>query len=243
MILVDVTNIFKYWISTDWYIALFMSFIINSTIYVFTANTLSIITRKLSSANLVGAYIDTRELKKGQIKNEIYYGIFACFIFSITSLLTRNLFNNIWPETVLSFAAQLIVFSIFYESYSYFVHRLLHIRLFSKAHSVHHSSIRVTPWSAYSVHPIEALFIGASAPLFMLLFPMSLSVILALHIFGMVFTMLIHSNFMVNESIMFSSTINNYTTAHALHHQKGVVNFGFINSFWDKVFKTNSVNS
>ena len=241
MITINVTNIFNYWISADWYIALLMSFIINSTIYVLTASTFSIITRKLSSANLIGTYIDTRKLREGQVKKEMSYGVFACFIFSLTSLLTRSLFNNIWPETVLNFAVQLIVFSLFYESYSYFVHRLLHIRLFSKAHSVHHSSMKVTPWSAYSVHPIEALFIGASAPLFMFLFPMSLSVILALHIFGMVFTMLLHSNFMVNNSLMFSSTINNYTTGHVLHHQKGVVNFGFVNSFWDKVFKTNSL--
>ncbi len=240
---IDVTNIFKYWITADWYIALLMSFIINSTIYALTASSFSFITEKLSSANLVGAYIDTRKLKDAQIKKEIFYGVFACFIFSITSLLIRSLSNNIWPETALNFAVQLIVFPLFYESYSYFVHRLLHIRLFRKIHSIHHSSVRVTPWSAYSVHPIEALFIGVSAPLFMFLFPMSLSVVLTLHIFGMVFTILLHSNFAINESLVLSSKINNYTNGHVLHHQKSLVNFGFVNSFWDKVFKTNSVSS
>ncbi len=243
MILIDVTNIFRYWISAEWYIALLMSFVINSTIYVLAASTFSIITKKLSSANLIGTYIDTRELRDGQVKKEIFYGLFACFIFSLTSLLIRNLSNNIWPDTVLNFAVQIMVFPLFYESYSYFVHRLLHTSQFRKVHAVHHSSMRVTPWSAYSVHPIEALFIGTSAPLFMYLFPMSLSVILALHVFGMVFTILLHSNFLVKDALLFSSTLNGYTNGHVLHHQKGAVNFGFVNSFWDKIFKTNSVSS
>src|SRR5690606_31004983 len=117
---------------------------------------------------------DSRPLKKDQKKLEISNGLTACVIFAVGSLVTRELFSSVWPETLIAFVAQVAAFSIFYEVYSYFVHRLLHGRLSVKMHGVHHGSVRVTPWSAYSVHPVEAVFIGLSAPLYMALFPWSL---------------------------------------------------------------------
>ena len=133
---------------------------------------------------------------------------------------------------------EVLVFTIFYETYSYFVHRILHTRQFRNPHSVHHYSVRTTPWSAYSVHPVEALLIGMSAPLFMLIFPVHLSVIFAFHILGVTFTMLIHSNLQLNSRIVFSRLFNRYTRYHSAHHSIGNVNFGFVHSLWDSYFKT-----
>jgi len=229
---------FQFWITSQWYVALVMSLGLNCFVYLGTALTISLITSKLDSTRQIGQYLDKRKLKKNQTKIEIFYGLTTCFIFSFTSLLARILFENVWPTSILNFVLQLIIFSIFYETYSYFIHRLLHTPLLRFAHSIHHSSVRVTPWSAYSVHPIEAFFIGTSAALFMCFFPMSLSLILALHIIGMIFTMFIHSNFVLNDSIFLSKVFNRYTSGHSLHHQKGIVNYGFVNSFWDRVFKT-----
>ncbi len=77
-----------------------------------------------------------------------------------------------------------------------------------------------------------------SAPLFMLMFPVHLSVIFAFHILGVIFTMLIHSNLQLNDRIIFSRLLNNCTKGHSAHHSIGNVNFGFVHSFWDTYFKT-----
>ncbi len=187
-----------------------------------------------------GDYLDQRPLYRGQIGNEIKFSLWACALFSIASLITRYLYNSIWPESILSLVIQLLAFTLFYESYSYFVHRLLHLDIFRSVHFVHHKSVRVTPFSAYCVHPVEAAFIGFSAPIFMLIFPMSLCVVLTFHVAGMAFTMLIHSNFKFSRPNVFSWMVNTYTTGHAMHHRKGSVNYGFVSPLWDMLFKTNS---
>jgi len=216
-----------------------MSLVVNLVTYFSVAYFLYCVTSCLVNRG-AGEYLDQRPLQKNQIWNEIKYSILACILFSIASLITRFLYSSVWPESVLSLVIQLLAFTVFYESYSYFVHRLLHLKVFRSVHYIHHRSVRVTPWSAYCVHPMEAAFIGFSAPMFMYLFPMSLSVVLTFHVMGMAFTMLIHSNFSFNRKTAFSWLVNTYTAGHAAHHRKGSVNYGFVSPLWDMFFKTSN---
>ena len=241
--LMDVlTFSFQYWISTDWYIALLMSFSVNLVTYSVTASLISSITGFLHTRKGMGEYLDQRPLYKNQVRSEIFYGVFACLIFSVASLATRLLYSGIWPESIFSLVLQFVAFTVFYEIYSYFIHRFLHLDVFRKVHFVHHKSVRVTPWGAYSVHPVEAMLIGASAPIFMCVFPMSLAVVLFFHLLGMVFTMLIHSNYTLNQASLFSKIFNAYSTGHALHHKKGSVNYGFVSPALDRILKTKEDN-
>ncbi len=238
MTLLDlVTKSFQFWVSTNLVVAFLMSLAVNLLTYFSVAYFLNFITSHLVKSG-AGQFLDHRPLYEGQISNEIKYSVGACVLFSIASLITRFLYNNIWPESALSLVIQLLAFTAFYETYSYFIHRLLHLKIFRSVHFVHHKSVRVTPWSAYCVHPIEAAFIAFSAPIFMYLFPMSLSVILTFHVIGMAFTMLLHSNFSFDRKTIASKMVNTYTTGHALHHHKGSVNYGFVSPLWDMLFKT-----
>ena len=236
MLTIDV--LFQFWIDADWYIALLMSIVVNTLVFVITAFVLISLIKKLVCVYKLGEYIDSRLIPEEQKKKEIRNGIIACTIFAVTSLLTRELFDQLWPSSFLDLSIQVLTFVLFYETYSYFIHRLLHTKPFLKVHSVHHQSVCVTPWSAYSVHPVEALFIGMSAPIFMSLFSLSLSVALVLHISGMMFTILLHSNYHPNISTKILKNLFDYSTYHSLHHHIGKVNFGFVNSFWDSCFKT-----
>lgn len=240
MILIDlVTQCFQFWLSTNWLVAFLMSLTVNLFTYFSVAYVLYFATSYLVTRG-AGEYLDQRPLYEGQIWSEIKYSIWACILFAMASLITRFLYSSVWPESALSLVVQLLAFTVFYESYSYFVHRLLHLKVFRSVHFIHHRSVRVTPWSAYCVHPVEAAFIGFSAPIFMYLFPMSLSVILTFHVIGMAFTMLIHSNFSFKRTTMISKVVNTYTTDHAMHHRKGSVNYGFVSPLWDILFKTNN---
>lgn len=234
---------FEFWIQTNWYVAFAMSLVTNLAVYFAFGYLISTITQRITKNNWLGEYIDKRPFKNGQQTSEIKNGITACVMFSLVSLLARELFVGVIPLSITQLLIEVSVFTLFYETYSYFVHKLLHTKQFRKPHSVHHYSVRTTPWSAYSVHPIEALLIGMSAPLFMLIFPVHLSVIFAFHILGVVFTLLIHSNLKLNSSNIFCQLFNRYTRSHTAHHSIGNVNFGFINSFWDLCFKTKYIES
>lgn len=211
--------------------------VVNTLVYFVTAFVLSGFIEGMVKSK-IGEFIDNRALKNGQSKREMLFGISSCFIFALGSLATRELFADIWPENVIDFAVQSLCFVIYYETYSYIVHVLLHRKPFKRYHAVHHQSVRVTPWSAYSVHPIEALFIGFSAPLFMLILPLSLGVALAFHVFGMAFTIAIHSNFRFRSGHLLLKWLNGYAEYHSKHHVHGTVNYGFTVSIWDNVFRT-----
>lgn len=230
-----VNELLRYWVEAPWYVALTMSLMVNVSVFVVTAYMLDSAIARLAADGKYGNYLDERELKPGQIKFEIRYGVAACAMFALLSLFTRLLFDQYWPASLQQLAMQLFFFVLFYETYSYFVHRLLHTGWFIKFHSVHHRSVRVTPWTAYSVHPVEAAFIGLSAPIFMSIFPMSLGLTLLLHIFGMIFTIVLHSNFQLRGQL---DKLLRYPAYHASHHLLGKVNFGFIHSFWDDRFNT-----
>jgi len=232
-----IESLIQYWLDCHWTVALAMSFVVSAAIFMCTSHSLSRLIDHFVERDF-GQFIDDRALAPNQIKREVIYGIGACFIFGIGSLFSRELFSSIWPQSLIAVMLQVLSFVVFYETYSYFVHRLLHTRVFLSVHSVHHKSVRVTPWSAYSVHPIEAAFIGFSAPLFMLIFPLSLSMALVLHISGMMFTILIHSNFRCTVNSLALNLIFSYPEYHSKHHANGHVNFGFVNRWWDKVFAT-----
>ena len=231
-------SIFEFWINTSWYIALLMSLVTNLVVFFIAALCIEWITNRWVSEDGIFHFIDNKQLSNNQKRYEIKNGIIACGLFSLVSLLARELFEGVVPQSWGELLVEVVLFTVFYETYSYFVHRLLHLKPFTQWHGVHHRSHRVTPWSAYSVHPAEALLICLSAPLFMLIFPVHLAVIFVFHIFGVAFTMVLHSNVILNKRIPLSSTFNTYTRGHAAHHHKGNVNFGFVNTFWDRRFKT-----
>ncbi len=232
-----VLEIIDFWTTTHWFIAFVIACVVNISVYVITAKCLDFVIRYAVDTKF-GSFIDKRELTPKQTFIEMKFGIIACCIFALGSIFSRMLFDGIWPLTFFSLLIQVASFVLFYETYSYFVHRLLHTKPLVKFHSVHHSSVRVTPWSAYSVHPVEATFIGFSAPIFMLLFPLSLSVALTLHILGMMFTILLHSNYSHTTGPALLKFPFSYAEYHSKHHFYGGVNFGFTHRFWDWAFGT-----
>lgn len=237
--LIDLFNVLlNFWINTSWPIALVMSATVNILIFVSAAFIIDRLTQKMASRWAIGSYIDDRPFKQNQKLRELKFGISSCIIFAVGSLFTRFLYTEVWPTSITTLLLQVLVFSLYYETYSYFVHRLLHTKLLRGVHFVHHWSVRVTPWSSYSVHPVEAVLIAISAPLFMLIFPISLGVALTLHMVGMVFTITIHANFKFKSGFGPLTILSNYATYHRQHHSVGNVNFGFANRFLDSVFNT-----
>lgn len=229
-------QLLDFWVNTHWLKALIISTAVNITIYFITASLIYKLAQYANTKKGLTEYIDKRNLKPNQVQEEIKNGFIACLIFAVGSLITRELFIGKWPESIKEFFLELLIFSVYYEMYSYAVHRLLHTKKFTFIHKVHHKSVTVTPYSAYSVHFIEAMFIGFSAPFFMMFFDISLGVVFILHVVGMIYTIFIHSNMQSEKKAI--NRIFSISRYHSVHHIEGNKNFGFVNIGLDKLFGT-----
>lgn len=233
--LFDLLNpLIHYWINAPIAIAWAMAAVANIAIYLIGALGVSRISQWLIRTGTARSY-DANAVGSQQYQREIRRSLLTCLLLACTSLFTRELYGGVWPESLTQWFFQVLLFVVYYEVYSYGIHRLFHTRLFRKAHGVHHRSVITTPFSAYSVHPIEALSIGLSAPLFMLVVDFSLGPAFILHEFGMLFTVGIHANI---ELTHWGKPLNRWTRHHQLHHALGNRNFGFTSLILDRVFGT-----
>lgn len=222
----------RYWIGAPLPIAWAMAAAANVAIYGLGAFCMARFSDRLIAKGIAQRY-DAAPTPAEQIGRELRWGISTCLILACTSLLTRELYAAVWPASIGAWLLQVFTFVIYYEIYSYGVHRLLHLRPLRRFHGVHHRSVITTPYSAYAVHPIEAVSIGLSAPLFMLLVDFSLGPAFLLHVFGMLFTVLIHANV---QFLRWATPLNAWTYHHHRHHAAGEVNFGFTSRLLDGVF-------
>lgn len=233
---------FAHWMQMDWYWAFVIATLVHLSIYLIGGSVGWWLTRRVWPTIGLGREIDLRPLKPGQLAYELRNGLQACLIFGLISLSYRSLCIDIWPQDTVTAIWQLLAFVVFNNLYSYSTHRLLHHRYLIRFHGVHHRSSRVTPFSSYSVHILEAIVIAATFPLFLLIVPMSLGMVVLLHAFGMMYTVCIHCNYdlwpSLSDDHWFKKLIN-HPTYHRYHHTLGNVNYGFTNRLLDILFKTN----
>jgi len=119
-----------FWLNTSLHIAFAMSALVNIIVYGSSALVIDFFTKKMSKKGRVGSYIDDRPLKKNQKSKEIKLGFFTCLIFASGSLVTRFLYDGIWPSSWVNLILQIVIFTIVYDTYSYFLHRFLHTKTF-----------------------------------------------------------------------------------------------------------------
>ncbi|MFD2205215.1 sterol desaturase family protein [Kiloniella antarctica] len=233
--------VLEYWLVSPWYIALVMAIFVHLGIYFLGGIIGQVLTTKIWPKMGIGCIIDQYPARLGQVQNEIKKGIMACFLFGVVTLFYRHITIGLWPESWIIALVQFVVFFIYYNLYAYLSHRLLHTKYLIKYHAVHHSSVRVTPWSGYNVHPVEALIMAGILPIFMFFVPLSIGSAFVIHTLGMMFTTCIHCNYdlvpQFSKKHWFRQLVND-PAFHRLHHTKGDVNYGFGLSFMDRIFGT-----
>ena len=234
---IHLSALIDWWMHLPWLWALLVSAVLNIVVYFGVsalAERLAQILINRGHAVAISAGITSTQQRKREKK----YGLLTCVVLAACSLLCRPLYTSIWPDSLLESFLQFSIFLSYYETYSYFIHRLFHLPPFLKIHSVHHRCRTTTPWSAYCVHPVEAFFIGLSTPIFMMVVPLSLGNALMLHVGGMSFTILIHSNIrLINRHKAFRF-IDYFARYHHVHHHLGNRHFGFLANVWDQLLKT-----
>ena len=232
----------NYWLQANIVVAFIIAVILHTLIYLVGGGIGLFLTESILPAIGIGKPLDQHPPKPNQIRRELKNGLVACLILGAMTLSYRWLCVGVWPNSWLQAAVQIGSFVVFNNIYSYFTHRWLHTRALARFHRVHHQSLRVTPYASYSVHPVEALIIAATLPIFMLLVPLGVGTTLVLHAVGMIYTTCIHCNYdlmpNLSDNHWFKKMIN-HPTYHRYHHTLGNVNYGFTNRILDIIFKTN----
>ena len=237
----EVNAILAYWMDAPLAIALLMATGVHLLIYLIGGAVGFLLTERLWPRWGIGQPIDAHQPRPGQIRDEFRNGIAACLIFGVITLSYRFLCRGLWPSGFWTGVLQISAFFAFNNVYSYVTHRILHLRPLLRFHRVHHRSVRVTPWSGYSVHAFEAVVIGLTLPLFMLIMPLGVGTAFVLHALGMLFTTCIHCNYDLLPTYPTRHWLKRLTddpAYHHLHHVRAGVTYGFTSRWMDRWFHT-----
>lgn len=183
--------------------------------------------------------------EKKQIIKEIKYSLSTLFIYSSGIWLflywlkhgyTRNYIEISdfgWPYFIFSVVLMIIA----HDTYSYWIHRLIHHKsLFKYVHLLHHTFKNPSPWSAFAFHPLESLLTLGIIPFIMFLMPWhNLALIIFITII-IVYDTFIHLGYNIKELKIFKW--QNTPKDHDLHHRNSKHNFGLYFTYWDRLMGT-----
>ncbi len=138
--------------------------------------------------------------------------------------------------------ASWFVMMLLHETYFYWTHRWLHKPgIYEKYHSVHHASLKPSPWASFSFHPMESVINAAFVPLIILLIPLHPVVILWHLTFMTISAITNHSGFEVLPKSALANNWGFYFVSgvhHTTHHRFFRNNYGLFFTFWDRWMKT-----
>ena len=108
---------------------------------------------------------------------EIKWSLWTSLIFAAAGVLMGVLWELGWTQIYLKFdqygywylGFSWITAMLLHETYFYWTHRWLHLPgIYERFHSVHHASLKPSPWASFSFHPMESVINAAFVPLLIL---------------------------------------------------------------------------
>ncbi|CAN5253573.1 sterol desaturase family protein [soil metagenome] len=185
-----------------------------------------------------------------QCRKEISWSVITSVIFAVAGTLSILLWqqgnSRIYLEIAefgwLYFMASIVIAMLLHETYYYWLHRWMHTAsIFRTVHKVHHDSMVVSPWTAFSFHPLEGLLEALVLPLLIFILP--------LHPYAIVIYLTIMTISSVVNHLdieLFPKNFDKHwlgkwligATHHSAHHSHFRFNYGLYFTFWDKWMRT-----
>lgn len=136
------------------------------------------------------------------------------------------------------FAASIILIILAHDAYFYWMHRLMHDpRLFRRIHLAHHRSAIPTPWAAYAFDTAEAVVQAAFLPLFVLIVPCHVAVLIVFTTHMILRNVIGHSGFELMPRGRAGKPLFDWLTTvthHDQHHSSARWNYGLYFTWWDR---------
>ena len=186
-------------------------------------------------------------------KREVYSTCINLLLFAGAGFLVGWAIHNNYsfvhrktPSTVVEFLAFPFTFFLalgIHDLYFYCTHRLLHYGfIFKHVHIPHHKSHEVTPWSAFSFHPVEAIVQIGIIVLLAFFLPMHEGVLIAFSVLLFLISVYGHCGYELRVNKWEGFNVFNTSFHHYQHHKEVHYNFGLYLNVWDKLFRTSSPN-
>ncbi len=197
-------------------------------------------------------YPDGQYPKESHVKVNFLFGgmtalISFCFLQTMQDSIgaTMSVFDFVdFSDPVLPEILHYSLCFLFIDFVYYAQHRLSHhISLLWRLHKVHHGDDRVTASTSLVHHPLEAIFVSATAFSIYVLVNMPLGVILSYGAVNAVHVAFVHSNITMPRRLEWSLSKIIYTPRlHKIHHSirmdEGNSNFGMIFVIWDQMLRS-----
>ena len=205
---------------------------------------------KFFAGKLYKAKIQLRHAARSNFKRDIWYSMQTTIIHAIIGCLVlftslkgyTKVYDGFTEYSLWWFCLSLPVCLIIHDTYFYWMHRLLHVKvIFPRVHLLHHKSTNPSPWTSYSFHFFEAWTEGAVLILIVFLIPIHpialelfVVVAFAINVYG-------HLGYEIAPK-WFRRTwlfeIFNTSVHHNLHHSKFKGNYGLYFRIWDRLLDT-----
>jgi Delta7-sterol 5-desaturase len=156
------------------------------------------------------------------------------FLFEVRGY--SQLYDNV-NDSKLGWLAIIIygaLFIFFTDMCIYWIHRILHHKLFYKRiHKLHHKWIVPTPFASHAFHPIDGFMQSIPYHIYVFLFPLHKIQYLFMFLFVNVWTVSIHdADYRVIDSL---KEFINGSAHHTDHHLYFNCNYGQFFTLWDRI--------
>jgi lathosterol oxidase len=198
--------------------------------------------------------IQQRFPDKKHVLREIKYSFFTVIIFGLVILpvmwASKNRLTLVYYPIdkygYVYYVFSILLMIVLHDTYYYWTHRLLHWKkIFKYVHKTHHLSLNPTPFSAYALHPVEALLDVSIIPLIVFTIPYHISAVTIFSAYTLGMNVAGHTGFEFFPSGFTRHKWfkwHNTPTHHNMHHRYVKYNFSIYFNFWDRVMKTNHPN-
>jgi sterol desaturase/sphingolipid hydroxylase (fatty acid hydroxylase superfamily) len=202
---------------------------------------LHVLLRKRLAHRLIGDWP-----RRADLQREIAYSlgtvaVFAAVAAAVLALLVSGrveIYEDPGKHGLAWFFLSAPLLLVWHDAYSYWTHRLLHTRwLMRHVHAVHHRSRHPSPFAAYAVHPVEALVIGLTILLPLLVLPLNGYVVVAFGILEVARAVYSHAGVETmprgfSRHWLWGRLAT--STHHHLHHEAVRGNYALWFTWWDR---------
>jgi lathosterol oxidase len=188
-----------------------------------------------------------------RIRYEVIHTAIILLVFALSDLLLYIFSGRGIVKAYLRFdeyplwywACSVAFLFLFHDTWFYWTHRLLHHPFFFRhIHHVHHYSNDPTPFSSFSMHPLEAVLLNGWVFITALLIPVHFLTFVTFQLVSTILNIIGHLGYEVYPRGFLNTWLRWKTTSthHNLHHSTSKSNFGLYFTWWDKWMGTESKN-
>ncbi len=205
---------------------------------------------KFKKNHLVGFKIQKNEPTNGSLLWNITWSTTTIIIWTFSAYLLFTLTNKGYTEIyfnfnqygVLYFIFTIILFTILWDTYYYWIHKFMHSSdvVYTYAHSVHHKTINPTPFSIFAFSPIEASLLGFYFVIVCFIIPIHIFAVMAVFLINVFANIIGHLGYEFSTPSM-NKVLDKFfinSIHHNMHHKYAHMNYGIYFPFWDKAMGT-----